>query len=206
MKHPCEADSQTGRLEAGPRRRTPKPRTHRPWDYLGPAPTGGERRRLRQHRSGTDLVSQNSLLPTADRPCKSSRRPAVLRLLITRPGGVSPRSHSSQWSRSLRGSGSGRFTRLILPARSPASQQLSLKQAPKRTARVGPMSQPPSLRQQARASHGPDRRKRPKNRGPRLYACTRTIADQPLSVMLEEDCRGSAVELDYGRILVAVIA
>jgi septum formation protein len=34
--------------------------------------------------------------------------PCVLRLLITRPGGVSPRSHSIQAARSLEGSGGGR--------------------------------------------------------------------------------------------------
>ena len=44
----------------------------------------------------------------AARPSRRSRSPPVLRLLITRPGGVSPRSHSSHWSNSLRASGAGR--------------------------------------------------------------------------------------------------
>src|SRR5207302_6737444 len=44
----------------------------------------------------------------ATRLSSSSRSPAVFRLLMTRPGGVSPRSHSIQYASSFDGSGGGR--------------------------------------------------------------------------------------------------
>src|SRR5262249_52454642 len=82
------------RWEERPRRRiTPL----RPWwsgDELRPASFG--------HVVGVDCARCSS----------NSRSPPVLRLLITRPGGVSPRSHSIQNASSLAGSGAGVSTAL----------------------------------------------------------------------------------------------
>ena len=78
---------------------------------MGASPAGWNRNWRRPGRlrligriDGVGGVGQESD-STSD--SSSSRIPPVFRLLMTLPGGVSPRSHSSHWASSLTGSGGG---------------------------------------------------------------------------------------------------
>src|SRR5690606_9085583 len=77
-----------GRRQVGPRGRPTEPGGRRPGDDLGTAPHAHE---------GVDVACRAS-------SSRTSRRPAVFRLAMTRPGVTSPRSHSIQCSSSLFGS------------------------------------------------------------------------------------------------------
>jgi len=83
-------------LNPGPRRRTTQTSPLWSRDRLLATPSGRGKK--------PQLTVQE---PSPASPCSKSGSPAIFRLLRTFPGGVSPRSHSSQKVRSLPTSGVG---------------------------------------------------------------------------------------------------